>query len=294
MNAPLDRRLNAYRPDLADIRLEGQVGAARFVEGERARIVVPVADVKAAPERGAGTDTQLLWGEGVRVFERAAGWCWVQAEADGYVGYVEETQVKAGAADPTHRIVVPRTFLYPDADLRHPPIGALSIGSLVSVDGEAETRGTRYFRLFDGSAVVAGHCLPLAQPIDADHVAIAARFLETPYLWGGKSGFGIDCSGLVQLSLALAGIDCPRDSDMQAAGLGAALDASAGPPDLRRGDFVFWKGHVGVMEDAGTLLHASGHSMTVTREPFAEAVARIAALYGPPTGYRRLPSIGTA
>lgn len=288
MNTPLDRRLNAYRSDLADVRLKDRVEAERFVSGEPARITAPVADCKSAPERAAGTDTQFLMGERVSIFERVAGWCWVQAETDGYVGYVEETQCSTEALWPTHRIVVPRTFRYPDAELKAPPLAALSAGSRVAVTGEAETRGTRYFRLEGGGAVIAGHCLPIAERLDDDFVTIAAGYLGTPYLWGGRSGFGLDCSGFVQLCLSLAGISAPRDTDMQASGLGEALDASAGRPALRRGDLVFWTGHVGFMEDAETLLHASGYSMTVTREPLDAAVSRIAPLHGSPTAYRRI------
>jgi len=288
MSETLDRRLNAYRPDLADAALEGRVAATRYVAGEPARVRVPVADLKARPDAAAGTDTQLLMGEEVAVFERAGGWCWVQARADGYVGYMPESACAQSAGKPSHRVVVPRTFLYPGPDLRFPPVAALSAGSLVSIVDEAETRGTLYFVLADGSAVIGRHCLPTGQAATMDYVAIAEGFMETPYLWGGRSGFGIDCSGLVQLSLQLADREAPRDSDMQEAGLGDLLPVAGNRPALRRGDFVFWKGHVGMMQDAATLLHASGYTMSVTTEPLDEAVERIAAQYGPPSAYRRL------
>jgi cell wall-associated NlpC family hydrolase len=172
--------------------------------------------------------------------------------------------------------------VYPEAELRKPPRAALSMGSRITVTGEAETRGTRYFTLADGGAVIARHCLPLGQTIADDYVSIAETFVETPYLWGGRSGFGIDCSGLVQLAMMMAGRKAPRDSDMQ-----AFLGEEIVREQLRRGDLVFWKGHVGVMENEQTLLHANGHTMSVARENLNAAIERIGWLYDRPTGYRR-------
>ena len=279
----LDRRRHAYRDDLADAALQDRVSATRFTAGEPARVAVPVTGLRPKPDAAIGIDTDLLFGEDVIVFDRADGWAWVQAKSDGYVGYLPESTLAATADQPTHHVIVPRTFLYPGADLRFPVSAALSMGSRIAVTGEAETRGTRYFLLADGRAVVANHCLPLGTYATADFVAIAARFIETPYLWGGRSGFGIDCSGLVQLALQMTGRAAPRDSDMQAAGLGAVIARE----ELRRGDLVFWKGHAGIMADEKTLLHANGHTMTVALEDFEAAVQRIGWLYEMPTGYRR-------
>lgn len=279
----LDRRLHAFRPDLADAALEGRVEAKSFVAGEPARVGLPVAALRPRPDPACGIDTELLLGEAVTVFDRADGWAWVQSQRDGYVGYLAQHALKSGEPDPTHHVVVPRTFLYPGPDLRFPHVSALSMGCQITVTGEAETRGTRYCLLDDGTAVVAAHCLPLGSFVSEDYVSIAARFLETPYLWGGRSGFGIDCSGLVQLALQMTGRAAPRDSDMQASGLGTPIARE----ELIRGDLVFWKGHVGIMEDENTLLHANGHTMTVAREDFEAAVARIGWLYAMPTGYRR-------
>ena len=278
----LDRRLNACRPDLADERLRGSVSAERFVTGELARITAPVIPLRPAPDTERGIDTELLFGEAVRVFDRADGWAWVQAVEDGYVGYLPDTSL-AEPEDHTHVVCVPRTFLYPAPELRRPAAAALSMGSRVRIVGEAETRGTRYLMLADGSALIAGHCMPVGEIVSDDYVAVAARFLETPYLWGGRSGFGIDCSALVQLSLMMTGRSAPRDSDMQ-----AQFGSEISRDELRRGDLVFWKGHVGLMEDEETLLHANGHTMTVAREDFAGAVRRIGWLYSQPTGFRRL------
>jgi cell wall-associated NlpC family hydrolase len=278
----LDRRLNAFRPDLAAEALKGKVDAARFVPGEPATVVAPVAALRPHADLARGIDTELLRGESLRVFDRADGFAWVQADFDGYVGYLPEDMIGA-PIEPTHRIAAPRTFVYPEAELRKPVATALSMGSLVTVVGEAETRGTRYFLLAEGGAVIAAHCIPVGEKLGEDYVTVAARFLETPYLWGGRSGFGIDCSGLVQLSLMMVGRKAPRDSDMQ-----ASFGTEIGRDDLRRGDLVFWKGHVGIMEDETTLLHANGHTMTVSRENFEAAVKRIGWLYEQPTGYRRV------
>lgn len=281
-----DSRLHAFRTDLADARLKGEVAAERFVAGRPARIAASVADVRKAAGPDSGINTQFLFGDDVLVFEETEGWAWVQSERDNYVGYVAASELGGRDLPPTHIVSVPRTFVYPGPDLRFPRSEQLSMGSTVTVTSTAETRGTSYAVLPSGEAVIAGHLLPIADHT-ADYVAFAEQFLGTPYLWGGVSGFGIDCSGLVQLSMRMAGRDVLRDSDMQAAALGEKFDPGADFSGLRRGDLVFWKGHVAIMTDAKNTIHASGHTMQVSREGFAEAVARIGYLYGGPTGFRR-------
>ncbi len=281
-----DPRLHAYRSDLADRRLRGKVVADRFVAGIDARIAVPVADMLPAPRAGAGLSTQLLGGGLVEVFDRAGGFAWVQSLDDGYVGYVRESDLAAPESETTHVVQVPRTFLYPDADLRFPITGMLSLGSRVAVTGYAETRGTHYARLASGGAVIERHLRAIDSRAD-DYVAVAETMLNTPYLWGGVSGFGIDCSGLVQLSMRMAGRVVLRDSDMQAATIGAPLEPGADMDGLMRGDLVFWKGHVAIVTDPETILHASGHTMLVSRENLRQAIGRIGYLYGGPTGFRR-------
>lgn len=279
-----DPRLAAFRPDLADLRLQGQVEAGRFVEGRPARIGVSVADIRKAPRPDAGLNTQALFGDEVRVFDMAEGWAWVQNERDGYVGYVADTALAERGAEPTHIVAAPRTFLYPGPDLKWPRSGELSLGSRVTVSGTAETRGTRYALLASGEAVVEAHLAPLGRPA-SDFVAVAETLIHTPYLWGGSSAFGIDCSGLVQLAMLMAGRNVLRDSDMQETSLGSPIDPRAG---LRRGDLAFWKGHVAIMTDAENMIHANGHTMTVANEPLGAAIDRIGYLYGGPTGFRRL------
>ncbi|MGX8010254.1 C40 family peptidase [Mesorhizobium sp. ORM8.1] len=281
-----DARLHVFRSDLADARLKGEVAADRFVTGRPMRITASVADLRKAPRPDAGVNTQILFGDDVLVFEDTEGWTWVQAERDGYVGYVADNLVGPREDVPTHIVSVPRTFLYPGPDLRFPISGQLSMGSTVAVTGSAETRGTHYALLPSGQALIAAHLRPVAD-VAQDYVAVAEGFLGTPYLWGGASGFGIDCSGLVQLAMRMTGKDVLRDSDMQAASIGTVLEPGPDYSGLRRGDLVFWKGHVAIMTDAENMIHANGHTMLVSREGLKEAVDRIGYLYGGPTRFRR-------
>lgn len=283
MNTLPDRRLNAYRPDLAEEALRGRLEAPRYTAGTPATVSAAVAALRPRPDAGAGIDTELLYGERLRVLDRADGWAWVKADFDGYVGYLPDDALRETAPDATHVVAVPRTFAYGGADLKTPAAFALSLGSRLNIIGEAETRGTRYLKLDGGEFVVAAHCTPADRAIGDDYVSIAVRLLETPYLWGGRSGFGIDCSGLVQLAMMMTGRRAPRDTDMQASGLGTPIDRG----DLRRGDLVFWKGHVAIMEDEETILHANGNTMNVAREGLAAAIERIGWLYQQPTCYRR-------
>ena len=281
-----DARLHAFRPDLADVRLRGMVEAERFVAGEAGRIGVPVADMLKAAGKDAGLNSQLLLGDDVLVFERSGGFAWVQSVRDGYVGYVDQSAIVGNGPRPTHVVKATRTFLYSGPDLKLPKSEALSMGSKVSVSAEAETRGMCYAVLATGQSIVAAHLAPLGD-VAPDYVTVAEKFLDTPYLWGGSSAFGIDCSGLVQLAMAMAGRAVLRDSDMQAASIGMVLDPGPEFSALERGDLVFWKGHVAVMTDPQTMIHANGHTMTVAREGLRDAIGRIGYLYGGPTGFRR-------
>jgi cell wall-associated NlpC family hydrolase len=285
----LDKRLHAFRPDLADERLRGQVEAQRFVTGTQMQIIESVIDVRREPRPDAPVDSQALYGETLLLFEDQEGFGWAQLQTDNYVGYFAMNALSQTITKPTHIVSAPRTFLYPGADMKFPITKSLSIGSRLPIIGEAETRGTRYLKLTSGEYVIASHTCPINDHA-ADPVTVALRLLETPYLWGGRSAFGIDCSGLVQLSHALCGRALPRDSDMLAKSAGRQIGEGAEHEPLQRGDLVFWKGHVAFMEDAQTLLHASGHAMAVVREPYLAARERIKSMYGLPTSYRRIES----
>jgi cell wall-associated NlpC family hydrolase len=261
------------RPDLAARHLQGQVTAARFVDGEARVVIDPVAPVRQRPSHDALLDTEALHGERVTVYETTEeGWCWGQLEADGYVGWLPANALTAPSDDATHKVIALRTLVFPGPSIKQPPLMALPLGARIKVAGTQ-----------DGFAVTPrGGFLPPQHlaPLDtreSDFVAVAERFLGAPYLWGGKTALGLDCSALVQVALTACGVACPRDSDMQEAALGVPLPWSGDATVLRRGDLVFWKGHVGIMRDMTTLLHANAHHMAVAMEPVAEAIARIAA-----------------
>lgn len=281
MTATLDPRLYAFRPDLADRRLEGRVAATRFVDGEDHRVMAASAPLRRTPRHDSALDTEALRGERVRVFEEREGWAWGQLAGDGYVGWLPSAALGQPGDPPTHRVSALRTFVFPAPDIKLPPTVALSMGALLAVRGEAGALAET-----DAGFVPARHLAPLDRPA-RDWVAVAERFVGTPYLWGGRTSLGLDCSALVQLALAAAGIACPRDSDMQANGVGAAVDHSR-PDRLMRGDLLFWKGHVAIVAGEGRLLHANGHHMETVIEPLQQAVARIAGMGLEVSGARRV------
>ena len=259
-----DRRLTPARVDLAAAHLQGSVGSARFAEATPMQVKAAIIPLRPAPDAAIGLDTVLLYGERFDVYDAAEGWCWGQAPRDGYVGYVPQAALSEDVIEATHTVAVPTTHLYPKDSIKTEPVAALWMTSLVapSVVGDE-------FAEVGGLFVPAQHLSPLAD-LAPDWVAVAETFLHAPYVWGGKTAAGIDCSGLMQVSLAQAGIDAPRDSDMQ-----QSIGEEASPDDLRRGDLLFWKGHVGVMADPETFLHATAFSMQVMREPVAVTRERI-------------------
>jgi cell wall-associated NlpC family hydrolase len=264
-----DPRLTPARPDLAAAHLRGIVAAPRYVEGTDFEVFDAVAPVRKAPVPDAMLETEALKGERATIYDQdGEGWGWGQLHGDGYVGWLPMNALCAPGAAPTHKVAVLRTILFPGRSIKAQPVEGLPLGSRVTVTGVHGDLA----QLASGGYVPARHLAPLDDAA-VDFVAIAERFIGVPYLWGGKTSLGIDCSGLVQVSLTACGIACPRDSDMQRA-LGAAVAPDA---VLQRGDLVFWAGHVGIMRDNATLLHANGFHLAVTSEPYAEAVARISA-----------------
>ena len=284
----LDPRLHAFRPELADIALKGRVSAKRFVPGQELRVAGAQASVRREPSEAARLETEALRGELVKVFETTAdGWVWAQLETDRYVGWIPRSELSESGPEPTHRISVPRTLVFAKPDIKSGALFGLPLGAAVAVVGNAADHNAEYALVTPHGAIVTQHLCPIDEH-EADWVAVVERFLGAPYLWGGKTMLGIDCSGVVQVSLASAGIASPRDSDMQEQTLGKSLPLDAGLPQLRRGDLLFWKGHVGTMLDADRLLHANAHHMAVTIEPVVAAVERILRRLGPLTAVRRI------
>ncbi|SFG87811.1 NlpC/P60 family protein [Palleronia marisminoris] len=273
-----DRRLTPANGRVAARELMGRVEADRFVAPEPASITVPVADLWSTPERTA-RDRQLLLGEEVDIYERRAGMAFLRARKDGYVGYLSEADL-GEPVTVTHVVGVPATHLYSAPDMKRPAVARLSFGARLRVVAGSD----RFFETDAGLHVPRPHLTPANRPF-TDPASVAQLFFGVPYLWGGNSSDGIDCSGVVQAACLACHLPCPGDSDLQEAVLGQPLGDE--PP--ARGDLYFWKGHVAMAVDGDVLIHANAHHMAVTYEPIEAAIARIEGQGdGPVTSRRRL------
>lgn len=269
----MDRRLTPYSGRKALFSLQGQLNAD-FVEGEAFRVNRPVIDLLKSPH--GARDRQLLWGDKLLVIDRDQGQAFVQAQKDGFCGWIDETSLQPDYV-PTHWVAARASHLYSGPKVQAAEICALPLGAEVQVTG------------FDGNfAITPQGCIPkmhlrALSDRPTDPVAVAESLLGTPYLWGGNSHAGIDCSGLAQVSLLACGIAAPGDSDQQQA-LGRALPAAE---PLQRGDLLFWKGHIALVANDDLMIHANGHTMNVAYEGISAGIQRIIDQNGGPVTHRR-------
>ncbi len=287
MTAPLDPRLNAFRADLAAESLRSLIEAPAYAAGEPARVIRPVIPLRQQPAVSESLANEVLFGELVRIFDVTNGWAWVQLDRDRYVGYVPADALARETPETTHRVSALGTFVYPAADIKAPPLMHLSMNSEIAVAATDE----RFATLKTGGYVIARHIQERGRP-SRDFAEIAERFIGTPYLWGGRSRLGVDCSGLLQLACHAVGLKCPRDSDMQRAELGSDVLIPADLDGLVRGDLICWAGHIGVMVDGVMLLHANAYHMAVAVETLHAAVDRIAKSDSRILAIKRLGQLG--
>ncbi len=270
----LDPRNTLLRGGVAAADLEGLVAAERYVETRRMQVSAFVAPIRRAPAPDAEQLDQLLFGEAFEVLEERDGFALGQAPRDGYVGFVDVEALSAPVLAPTHRVAALRSYLFAEPDIKSAVTGLVSMNALVTT----EAVEGRLVRVARGGWIAASHLAEVGSGFASDWAGVAERFRGAPYLWGGRESLGVDCSGLVQQALYACGRACPRDTDQQRT-LGAEVERAA----LRRGDLVFWPGHVGIMLDGARLLHANAWHMAVAVEPLAEAIVRI----GEPSALRR-------
>jgi cell wall-associated NlpC family hydrolase len=270
-----DKRLTPARPDLAAAHLKGAVDAPRFVDGEKHSIAIGRTSLRMRPADDATQDSELLFGETFTVYDRGHGWAWGQAADDLYVGYVKDDALAAPFVAQA-RVTALMAPVFSAADLKTPVRDMLPMNAAIPV----LSRNGDYVNIGIGFL----HQRHLAPETETDFVAVAERFLGVPYVWGGKTAAGLDCSGLIQTALQAVGKAAPRDTDMMEKSLGDSVSLS----EVRRGDLVFWKGHMGVMLDETQFLHANAFHMAVAIEPLTEAMTRIEKVAGPVTAIKRL------
>jgi len=275
-----DPRITPWRDGIAARSLEGVLEAEVYLDPKAMSCMAAAAAIRAAPDANSEQMDQILFGERFEVLEEEGGWLFGQAARDGYVGFVEAAALAPAGPMPTHRVSALRTYAFAEASIKSRASGPFSINALVAV----EAVEGKLAKVAGAGWMTAAHLSPIGADFEDDWAGVAERFVGAPYLWGGREGLGLDCSGLVQQALFACGRACPRDTDMQAE-LGAEIAAG----DFGRGDLVFWNGHVAIGLGDGRIVHANGHHMATAVEPLSEAIARIGATTtGQPTGYRRV------
>lgn len=279
-----DPRVTPARPDVAAKHLQGKIEAARFVEGEGREVIEPQAPLRSAPRPDAPLLTEALKGERITIYDTDdEGWAWGQLDADGYVGWLPDSALGPPGPPATHKVAALRTLLFPGPSIKLPPLAALPLGATLAIARVED----RLAVTPSGGYVPAAHLRPIGE-FETDFVAVAERFAGVPYLWGGKTALGLDCSGLVQVALTACGIACPRDSDMQEAAVGTPVSPASDNAKIQRGDLLFWKGHVAIAGGLGSLIHANAFHMAVAVEPLADAIARIRRTGSEITSVRRI------
>lgn len=273
----LDRRLNAVRGDLADVSLAGILFAPHYAKAAPMHCAAASAFLRENAGNDATAVSQLLHGETFHVLDVTGGWAWGFCDHDGYVGYIPRDALEHGVSDTSHRVIARTAPLFASADIKSPVIDLFSAGARVG--GEM----TGDFVMTSRGALHVRHLRPIGHDLP-DWVAAAERQLGQPYVWGGRGAGGIDCSGLVQLAFGQAGVRVPRDTDLQRDGIGMLLADDA---ELRRGDLIFFPGHVGIMMDAHNMLHANAFWMSTVVEPLADVIARLEADHDQPVLARR-------
>ena len=267
-------------PDIHDPRLNLPDGGERSLW----QVAAGLATLRKDPADEAETASQSLHGEVVCLHHREGAFGLVQNQADGYVGWAEMAALVQPVSRPSHRLRALRAYVYPRPSIKAPPLFEVSLGARFT---SLDEREGRFLNCANGGWVIEDQLTHLDE-FEEDPAAVASRYMHAPYLWGGRESVGIDCSGLVQQAFGACGMVLPRDSDMQFAWAGEAIEDWQAPGALRRNDLVFWKGHIGIMLDADTLLHANGYHMAVAAEPLDLAISRIANQYGEPVGARRV------
>jgi cell wall-associated NlpC family hydrolase len=285
----MDPRLTPAGPSLALSSLKGKVSSETFTDGIQATIIHPNVSIKANPAPNAANVSEMLFGEHLTVIKASDGWAWIQANLDDYVGFVPVAAYTNKSLTPTHRVSEPLTHLYGSSDMKLPALMPLPMGSQVQVKGSIDKGFVEVTNSYSGDNtsgwIYESHLSPLnTKP--KNFTDVAEKFLGSPYLWGGRTMAGIDCSALVQMAAIMASIPCPRDTDMQ---LAAFKNDIRGDEPLKRGDVLFFHGHVVIMVDEKNIIHANGFVMKVMIEPLADLIERQKKIHSDPViGRKRL------